>query len=421
MPPKEAAPAASASASGDVAPSVPMPYTVVCKHCQASLVDSADVDRTISELRLVVLLHEESAGLTVAAKSRKIRKSSKEESSFHDVNCDACKHTVGRKYTLIAQHPDMQNKLALLQEETDVRPRSEPITDTSDDQTRPASGTLPSELGGTHPEPANMAEEFTNIKRFCLMLHDGQESLSAQVKQLARQPAKRSLPVQQPEPHNCSCGKDLEELKTRLARLEASLQTVVEDKNRLMAQMKLQSKRSFADFAVEIPVIRKRVDDSPALSQELTQQQQHLSPPASELSGEKGDDDGNGSRNVERTSRGKVATEEQPQPREADFQGQTGVEMEPIVIDDGYDSDEDGEYQEGAKTPARRAAKRARLAGKTPRGPKRGKGRPSLGSTTDGANESISVVTIATPKAQLDSTDKDVSSMSTGRVTRSRK
>ncbi|KAK6336441.1 hypothetical protein TWF696_001996 [Orbilia brochopaga] len=408
MPPTDAAPAASAPASEDVGASVSKTFTIFCKHCQANLADSTDVDRIIAELKLMVLSREKSADLIAAEKNRKGGKGSKDEgSSYQDVNCNGCKHIVGRKYMTIAKYPDIQGKFALLQDEIDLRPHIETLVRDSND--------------GQHPEPASIPEEFTNIKRFCLMLHDSQESLRTQVAQLARQPLDRNVQVQQPEPHTCSCSKELEELKMRVA----SLQSIVERNNQLMAQMKLQSKRSYADFAVEIPVIRKRNDTSSETAQEQTLQQQHLSPPSSVMSAEKGDShDDNGSKDGDGSLAGQVTAEEQPQPRKANPSGQMHAgsgEVAPIVITDGDDSDSDSEYQEGGRTPASRAAKRARLAKRESVGAKRGRGRPSLRSTTDDTSGGAPVASIATPKAQLDNADKDISSMSTGRVTRSRK
>ncbi|KAF3920883.1 hypothetical protein ABW21_db0206252 [Orbilia brochopaga] len=407
MPPQDAAPAASASAREDVVQSISKDSTVVCKRCQAKLVGTASIDRRIIELKLLVLSCESSAGLTVATKNRRGKEIEGEISSYRDVNCDSCKHVVGRKYATIARCPDVQDKIALLLDEIDVRSNSETIM-------------AEKSKGDKHPKPTNMPEELTNIKRFCLMLHDGQESLRAQVAQLAQQPSENNPPVQQhPEPHSCSCSKELEELKIQMA----SLQGIVEKNNRLMAQMKLQSKRSYADFAVEIPVIRRRNDDSSEPALERNQPQRHPSPPPSVLSAEKGDGDDhvNGDRNDEGSLREQVTAEEQPQPREADSRPGS-IELAPIVISDGEESDDNDNYQEGGKTPARRAAKRARLAKEeASRGSKKGRGRPSIQSRTDPASDDDPTFTVATPKAQLDSVDKDNSSMSTGRVTRSRK
>ncbi|EWC45135.1 hypothetical protein DRE_06023 [Drechslerella stenobrocha 248] len=392
------------------------PFAIVCKHCSAHLVNSAAIDSTIHRLKLVVLSGEQPPSVSVVAKSRRGRKKASEnEESYFDVNCDSCGHVVGRKYTILTRHPDIQDKITLSMEETESRSSREPGA-------QPASGEQQNEL-------AEVAQDILQLKQFSLMLSEGQDALSAQVAQLSK-PGRQAAEMQQVADSGSSISnKDLEDLKARLASLETSLQMVVKNQNRLMAQMRMHSKGNEADFMVEI--VREENGEGKTKAKPLeqqSQQQQNLSPPPSVQSGERGDDNGDDDdRELGSSKTAELKSSPRHQPREANSPGimeakaAGAASSTPIVISDSGDGGdgEDGEYGEGSPT-AGHVAKRARLGRPPSRGARRGRpGRPStrvivITPAADAASSAFS-----SPKAQTDGSDKDSTSASTGRMTRS--
>ncbi|KAF3919681.1 hypothetical protein ABW20_dc0105833 [Dactylellina cionopaga] len=261
--------------------------------------------------------------------------------------------------------------------------------------------------------PTQLAQDITLLKRFCLTISEEQDNLATRVEQL-KQPSSSSSDKlvdkkgkkKQEQPPD----EDMQALKSRLTGIEESLQTVIKNQNKLMAQMKLHSKRSYSDFAVEIPVItRNRTSPSPGSAVQQQQQQQNVSPPPSIIS-ERIDDStistattaeeagvGKNSKPAEKKLKPKSKLKQKTQPREADSAKETRTEAgsadiqeplavpidKPIVIsDDGDDDDDDPEYSEKGTTGAH-TSKRARLSkGKdtSKKGKVGGSGRASTGS-----------------------------------------
>ncbi|KAF3928103.1 hypothetical protein AA313_de0203323 [Arthrobotrys entomopaga] len=294
---------------------------------------------------------------------------------------------------------------------------------------------------------SDIIQDITQLKRFCLLLSDGQDNLTAQVAQQQQQQQQQQN--QQSQPNTTS---EMRDLQIRLASLEESLKVVIANQDKLMAQMKLQSKRSYSDFAVEIPVFRRQRSSSPKsaaeaekdqnqnkLQQQKSQQQQrqHLSPPPSMLSEDRTSDTNSNDDALERWSRALPSstaelTKNKTQPRQADSPaGYTNSDPDagttissnrkavapaatPIVISDedegerdGHDDDEDPDAR-SEKTVKR--LKRASLA-KNARSyiGKRG-GRASTGS-----------VVLHELRIEMGGDDKSSDAGSTGRVTRSKK
>ncbi|EPS40956.1 hypothetical protein H072_5114 [Dactylellina haptotyla CBS 200.50] len=324
MPPQASVPDPALTAEEQLAQSIgdpERPFTISCKQCDTILGDSAAAECAVDALDIYVLSAGTNLDISDNAKTPKKKGGPDEVSIYYVVKCGGCKHIVGRKYVAIPKYPHIQDKISLSAVHTAFSypppPPPPPAEEgTNDDPALDADESL---VGPTQSE---MIQDITQLKRFCLVLSDGQDNLTTQVAQLAETTTSSST----------SNSDEMKELKSRLASLEESLAAVIENQKRLMNQMKLQSKRSYSDFAVEIPVTsRRQKSSSPKQGGFQQQQQQHLSPPPSMRSEDTSPDDvasENSNKPAAAAAETKLKAKTKTQPREADSTSRVGKEAE---------------------------------------------------------------------------------------------
>ncbi|KAK6541097.1 hypothetical protein TWF694_008472 [Orbilia ellipsospora] len=421
MPPKPDTVSTQHGGSSNIQPPILLdrPFTVSCKHCRTILGDSSAAECSIEALKVIVLSHGTNLAISETAKTPK-KGGEDEVSIYHVIKCEDCKHSIGRKYVAIPKYPQIQEKVSLFTSQTNIYYHGVPAP-TNDGTENDRNYDVGDEsLIELEPTQSDMIQDITQLKRFCLLLSDGQDNLAAQVAQ------------QQQNKSNTT--SEMRDLQIRLASLEDSLKIVIANQDKLMAQMKLQSKRSYSDFAVEIPVFRRQRSSSPkpaAADNNQNQsklQQQHMSPPPSMLSEDRASDT-NSTDDILENKHVSSSTADymksKTQPRQADSsctdsnpdsrktasnRKEITPTNTPIVISDGDENRGDGDNDPDTHSEKKvKRVKRASLA-KHARSYRGRGGRASTGS-----------VVLHELRIEMDRDERSSDGGSVGRVTRSKK